>query len=55
MILRIYLPILEIYNMNDLKIKERYNYILKKSFQEYIDWWLPIDIESGSLASPMSY
>ncbi len=29
--------------------------ILKIAHKEYIDWWLPIDIESGSLLAPMSY
>ena len=29
--------------------------ILKGAYQEYVDWWLPIDIKSGSLMSPMVY
>jgi hypothetical protein len=29
--------------------------ILKKSHQEYVDWWLPIDVENGSIMGAMSY
>ena len=27
---------------------------LKDAHQRYIEWWLPIDVESGSLIAPMS-
>jgi hypothetical protein len=29
--------------------------ILKKSHQEYVDWWLPIDVENGSIMSLFSF
>lgn len=29
--------------------------ILKTAHQEYVNWWLPMDIESGSLIAPMNY
>ena len=27
---------------------------IKEAHQRYIDWWLPIDVSSGSLMAPMS-
>lgn len=27
---------------------------LKEAHQRYVDWWLPIDVASGSLMAPMS-
>ena len=29
--------------------------ILKIAHQEYVDWWLPIDVAAGSVIAPMSY
>ena len=27
--------------------------ILKNGHQEYVDWWLPIDVAGGSFLAPM--
>ena len=29
--------------------------ILKSTYQEYFDWWSPIDIANGSALAPMTY
>ena len=36
-----------------MKREERLDKI-KKAHQRYVDWWLPIDVASGSLVAPMS-
>lgn len=34
--------------------KERIE-ILKVAHQEYVDWWLPIDVAAGSVMAPVSF
>jgi hypothetical protein len=35
---------------NNIMEKEE---ILKNAHQEYVDWWLPIDVAGGSFLAPM--